>query len=366
MPGTLFAAAVVAASVLSATTVHPFGPPAVDGAGPIVRETWDVGSPGDGLGLASGEPARSAGGPQRIPRAPAGGAGVGVVAIAVAALARRRRWETTGGGPGPLYVYVPGHGGDPNGFEDLAGRAGIDPGDTRVFDYRWAWPSSDAVEASRRVPAAAAADALSSYLAALGSDGRPIYLVGHSKGGAVITEVVGRWDEHPTTGVDAVVGATILDPPISRGPLGLLQSLGWIHGDTADDGLFDPVRCRWHGCRDIREGLGERSGVEVVIVRNPDAVFTNFRDLPDRVRVYDLDDGGGSMLERFPNVIGMWQRMGEAHDSVLHSDTVAGCIAAEARTAGSCVWPESRSLAWPWSAFAQVPVLSRPSWDSPS
>jgi hypothetical protein len=139
--------------------------------------------------------------------------------------------------------------------------------------------------------------------------------------------------------VDAVVGATILDPPISRGPLGLLQSLGWLHGDTADDGLFDPVRCGWSGCRDLRDGLGERSGVEVVIVRNPDAVFTNFRDRPDGVRVYDLDDGGGSMLGRFPSLAGMWKRMGEAHESVLHDDTVADCIAAEARRTGSCVWP---------------------------
>ena len=339
MPGTLLAAAVLAASLWSPSV----GSGAADGG-----ELPAGVSPGDGLGLSSGAPAHPVRGPLRIPLAPAGGAGIGAVAIAGTVVARRRHGDSSGAEAGPLYVYVPGHGGDPDGFDDLAERMGLDPSDVRVFDYRWAWPSSDAVEASRRAPASDAAHALSSYLAALGTAGRSIYLIGHSKGGAVITEVVGRWDEQPAMGVDAVVGATILDPQISTGPLGLLQSLGWFHGGTADDGLFDPVRCRWTGCRDIRDGLGERSGVEVVIVRNPDAAFTNFHDQPDRVRVYDLDDGGGSMFERFPSLIGMWQRMGEAHNSVLHSDTVAKCIAAEARKAGSCVWPKPKSAGSPW------------------
>ncbi len=307
-----------------------------------------MGSPGSGLGLATREPARPIRSPLRIPVAPAGGAGLGAALITTAILTRRRRWGAAAVPQEPLFVYVPGHGGDPDGFDDLAGRMGIRSGDVRVFDYRWAWPSADQIEASRRAPAADAADALGAYLAALASTGRPIYLVGHSKGGAVITEVVGRWDEEPSTGVGAVFGATILDPPISRGPLGLLQSLGWFHGDTADDGLFDPVRCGWNGCWDVREGLGERSGVEVVIIRNPDAVFTNFRDRPDRVRVYDLDDGGGSMFGRFPSLTGMWKRMGEAHNSVLHNDTVAGCIAAEARTTGSCAWPKPKRVVSLW------------------
>jgi len=198
----------------------------------------------------------------------------------------------------PIFVYVPGHGGDIDGFSDLAERIGIAPGDVRVFDYRWAWPSSDQVEASRRAPTGDAADALGAYLAALGDEGRPIYLVGHSKGGAVITEVVGRWDEHPEMSVHAVSGAAILDPPIASGPLGLLQSVGWFHSGTADDGLFDPIHCGWGGCRDVRDGLGERSGVEIVIVRNPDARFTNFWGRPDDVRVYDLNDGPGDMLGR--------------------------------------------------------------------
>jgi len=249
-------------------------------------------------------------------------------------------------------VYVPGHGGDPDGFSDLADRMGVSADDVRVFDYRWAWPSGDAVEASRRAPTGDAADALGAYLSALGEQGRPIYVVGHSKGGAVITEVVGRWDDHPEMSVQAVTGAAILDPPIAAGPLGLLQSIGWFHSGTADDGLFDPIRCDLSGCRDIRDELGRRSGIDVVIVRNPDARFTNFAGHPDGVRVYDLDDGAGDMLDAFPNLVGMWRRMGEAHNSVLHSDAVADCIAAEATKPGSCEWPRVRPIETPWGSGA--------------
>lgn len=351
MPGALLAVAAGAVSILtimplqfadwSTTTVPPSSSTAATPFGDVVEMV----APGDALGLSPGESDRPEGVPIRIPLVPSGGAGIGGAVIASAVLARRRRTGSPSSSQDPLFVYVPGHGGDPQGFDDLAGRIGVDPHDVRVFDYRWAWASDDPIEASQRASADDAADALGAYLAALGADGRPIYLVGHSKGGAVITEVVARWDEHPMVGVDAVVGATILDPPISSGPLGLLQSLGWLHGNTADDGLFNPIRCGWAGCRDIRDGLGEQSGVEVVIVRNPDAEFTNFRDRPDGVRVYDLDDGGGGMLSRFPNIFGMWNRMGEAHSSVMHSDTVAACIAAEAQRVGSCVWPVSNTLA---------------------
>ena len=346
MPGALLATAAVVASLLS-TMPHlddrSFGSeqPAVTRTGSLTADTAGIGAPGDALGLSPGEPDRPRPGPRRIPLAPASGAGIGGAVIASAVLARRRHTGSASDPRDPLFVYVPGHGGDPRGFDDLASRIGVDGDDVRVFDYRWAWPSNDPLEASRRATADDAADALGAYLAALGADGRPIYLVGHSKGGAVITEVVGRWDQHPIVGVDAVVGAAILDPPISSGPLGLLQSLGWFHSSTADDGLFDPIRCGWSGCRDIRDGLGQKSGVEVVIVRNPDAGFTNFRDRPDGVRVYDLDDGRGGMLSRFPNIFGMWGRMGDAHNSVLHSDTVAACIAAEAKRVGSCTWPTS-------------------------
>lgn len=345
MPGLLIAVSVAAASLLTTVSIHmPFSESLTPTTVDAISETA---SPGDGLGLAPSPVSRSDQPHDRSPFVPIGGAGLGGVVLAGSLLIRRR-----GGGSrrdeGPLFVYVPGHGGDPDGFDDLAGRIGVDPTDVRVFDYRWAWASNDPIEASRWAPTGDAADALGAYLAALGTDGRPIYLVGHSKGGAVITEVVGRWDARPDTGVDTVVGAAILDPPIASGPLGLLQSIGWLHGGTADDGLFNPVRCDWSGCVDIRNGLGERSGVEVVIVRNPAAGFTNFWGRPDDVRVYDLNDGGGSMFARFPDVLGMWQRMGEAHNSVLHSDTVAECIASEARAGGSCEWPEPWSIGAVW------------------
>ncbi|MEA2010027.1 MAG: hypothetical protein U9N78_04915, partial [Actinomycetota bacterium] len=281
MPGLLFVVLAAASVLPSSDAPSPF-------PGLPMLTTVDVISesvaPGDGLGLApspGSEPSRP---PERSPFVPIGGAGLGGVAMIGSVLVRRRGGASRGD-KGPLFVYVPGHGGDPDGFDDLAGRIGVEPSDVRVFDYRWAWASNDPVEASRWAPAGDAADALGAYLAVLGSDGRPIYLVGHSKGGAVITEVVGRWDSHPGSGVDAVVGAAILDPPIASGALGLLQSVGWLHGGTADDGLFNPVRCGWTGCVDIRDGLGERSGVEVVIVRNPDAGFTNFWGRPDDVRV---------------------------------------------------------------------------------
>lgn len=345
MPGVLVAAGFAIASFLSVVPTHTvvWALPVSTAAGAIGESV----APGDGLGLAPSPTSRSGRAPGRSPFVPIGGAGLGGVVLAGSVLVRRR-----GGGSrrdtGPLFVYVPGHGGDPDGFGDLARRIGVEPRDVRVFDYRWAWASSDPVEASRWAPTGDAADALGAYLATLGSEGRAIYLVGHSKGGAVITEVVGRWDARPEIGVDAVVGAAILDPPIAAGPLGLLQSIGWLHGDTADDGLFDPVRCGRTGCRDIRDGLGERSGVEVVVVRNTDAGFTNFWGRPDDLRIYDLNDGGGSMFGRFPDLVGMWQRMGEAHNSVLHNDTVADCIASEAQVVGSCHWPEPQGLGALW------------------
>lgn len=347
MPGAVLVTAALVSSLFS--TVPFFAVDRSLGSDPAGAATTglpsetgaEFGAPGDALGLSPGDRANPPRSPMRIPLAPASGAGLGGAVIASAVLARRRRLGIAQTSQDPLFVYVPGHGGGFRGFDDLAKRIGVHGDDVRVFDYRWAWPSKDPIEAAQRATADDAADALGAYLAALGADGRPIYLVGHSKGGAVITEVVGRWDQHPEVAVESVVGAAILDPPISSGPLGLLQSLGWFHGSTADDGLFEPIRCGWTGCRDIRDNLGRDAGVEVVIIRNPDASFTNFHGRPDGVRVYDLDDGGGGMLGRFPNIFGMWSRMGEAHNSVMHSDTVAACIAAEVKQVGSCRWPDT-------------------------
>lgn len=226
-----------------------------------------------------------------------------------------------------------------DGFSDLAGRIGVDTDDVRVFDYRWAHPAADRIDASRWAPTDDAADALGAYLAAQGEHHRRIYVVGHSKGGAVIAELVARWDENPSLAPPAVTGAALLDPPIAAGFLGQLQSFGRLIGDVPDDGNYDPIKCSWLRCTDTRVDLGHNAGVEVIAIRNPDAEVTNFRDNPEGLRVFDLIDDGRSPAARWlPDIFGFLARVGEAHSSVLHHDAVAECIAAEAKLSGSCRW----------------------------
>lgn len=302
--------------------------------------------PGDGLGLAPNPVARStAPGLPRpaipIPGLPGAGAGGAIALIAattpaVVRGARRRRSRLPD--DDPFFIYVPGHGGDASGFDDLAARMGLDPERVRIFDYRWARSDESAANASRWAPTTRAADVLGFYVREQAKLHSQIYLVGHSKGGAVITELVSRWDADPADTVPAVSGAAILDPPISSGPLGVLQSMGFFVGGAADDGLFDPVRCSFRGCRDVRNNLGVGAGVEVIAVRNPGADVTNFRDEPDGLRVYDLVDGEVGALSLWLDPRRMLQRVGQAHDSVLHSDAVADCIQAEATDPGSCRW----------------------------
>lgn len=302
--------------------------------------------PGEGLGLAPNAVVRSTpGGSPRpaipLPTFPGAGAGgaIALIAAATPAVVRgARRRRTRVPDDDPFFIYVPGHGGDASGFDDLAARMGLDPDRVRAFDYRWARDDESAREASRWAPTARAADVLGFYVreqAKLHSD---IYLVGHSKGGAVITELVSRWDADPASTVPAVSGAAILDPPISSGPLGTLQSLGFFVGGAPDDGLFDPIRCGWFSCRDVRDNIGVGAGVEVIAVRNPGADVTNFRDEPEGLRVYDLIDGEASALSLWWDPMRMLRRAGDAHDSVLHSDAVADCIQAEAAEPGSCRW----------------------------
>jgi hypothetical protein len=248
----------------------------------------------------------------------------------------RRRDETP---PDPLFVYVPGHGGSLEGFSDLAGRMGLDGDDVRVFDYRWAYPSPNRLDASRWAPADDAADALGAYLAAQSEHHDRIYVVGHSKGGAVVAELVARWDDDPGLTPHAVTGAALLDAPIAAGTLGDVQSFGYSFGDLPDDGGYDPIECSWITCTDTRVDLGRAAGVEVIAIRNPDAMVTNFRDEPEGLRVYDLvDDDGPDPVKLLPDALSLLARIGEAHSSVLHHDAVADCIAAEASVPGSCEW----------------------------
>ncbi len=297
-------------------------------------------SPGDGLGLAPGDVVHRAntpgpGGtlpPPLLP--PASAAGATAVAIAGAAVVARRRRHGIGD---VLFVYVSGHGGSQQGFADLGASMGVEPSRVVAFDYREAWPVSDPHTASEWAPTAMAADALDRFVRSLHA--AHIYLVGHSKGGAVVTELVAQWDRSPQSVPDAVIGAALLDPPIAAGILGDLQSAGWALGPVPDDGGFDPIRCDPTGCYDVRRNLGKASGVEVIAVRNPAGWITNFRDEPDGLRVYDLvDDGGGSPFWELPNIPRFVDRITDAHESVLHDDAVATCIAAEAVTPGSCAW----------------------------
>jgi hypothetical protein len=240
---------------------------------------------------------------------------------------------------------VPGHGGTAHDFDELIALIGVDSSLAEAFDYRWAYPSPDARLASQRAQAADAADALNVYINILARDHANIYLLGHSKGGAVVTELISRWDSDPRLAVAAVAGAALLDPAIASGGLGDLQRLGFVVDGVADNGLFDPVRCGWLTCTDVRAGLGKRAGVEVIAIRNPDALVTNFLDRPDGLRVYDLDDDGAHPLARPWDIGAVMARIRDAHASVLRSTVVADCIAAEATLPGSCQWPGSVRVA---------------------
>ena len=182
-------------------------------------------APGDGLSLARNPLTRSHTGgvlPRSVPSPVLPGSAAGGVVALVAALTpaisrgvRRRRARRSDSEP--FFIYVPGHGGSPSGFDDLAGRMGLDSERIRVFDYRWAHADRSAEAASRQAPTARAADALDFYLREQAKLHSQIYLVGHSKGGAVITELVSRWDADPSRTVQAVTGAPSLDPPIAAG-----------------------------------------------------------------------------------------------------------------------------------------------------
>ena len=166
--------------------------------------------PADGVRLAP-DPAPAAapaaatppapGLPGRLPLpAAAGGAAAGLAALAAA----RSAGPAVGGGRTrePLVVFVSGHGnGSPAGlFSHLVALMGLDPDQARYYDYRWADGGRDHQQASEYASIDETADALDGYLAGLADQGRPIYLVGFSKGGTGIAELVARWDRQESGG----------------------------------------------------------------------------------------------------------------------------------------------------------------------
>ena len=239
-------------------------------------------------------------------------------------------------------VFVPGHGNVGSDFDDLVDLMDLEPGEYRTFDYRWMVETTDQVQASQTASIDSIADALNAYLAGLADGDRRLYLVGFSKGGAGIAELISRWDDGVPPPVGGVIGAALLDPPISGGFQGSIQSLGRFVGPIPDDGGYDPVECDWTGlrCHDNRDHLGEDAGVEVLVLRNPKAGITNFDDRPDGLRVYDVPDvGRGPAAAFFHNPFTYGARIAEAHDAVLSDQRVADCIRAEMAEIGSCDIP---------------------------
>lgn len=135
----------------------------------------------------------------------------------------------------------------------------------------------------------------------------------------------------------------------------MLQRLGYLVGEAADNGGFDPYRCSLLRCRDVRAHLGRRTGVPVVAIRNPKAVLTNFRDLPTGLRVYDLPDPGPAAFSDLTNPLGWLARMSEAHNAPLHSDEVARCLLAEASQPGSCDMPRAGASPVPRTVSVRPP-----------
>jgi hypothetical protein len=282
--------------------------------------------------------------PSRAPVAVLGG----VSGLAIWAASRRGREQSAGPVKGaseePLVVFVSGHGNPspPGLFAGLIAGMGLDPSRVRYFDYRWADGGSDLASASQDASIDAAADSLNSYLAGLAESGQAIYLIGFSKGGAGIAELVGRWDRGDPGPNSAVVGAALLDPPLASGIHGFLQSVGTRWGPIPDDGGYDPIVCSGLTCVDSRRYLGDVSGVEVMVVRNPKAGITNFADAPEGLRVYEASDGGPGFLRTlFTRPWNVAHRAAEAHMAVLQDSRVADCIAAEMEEVGSCDLPRA-------------------------
>lgn len=298
-------------------------------------------SPGDGIGLAPNPIVLPAGGstgagppppwstfPTPLPFL----AGAGT-ALAASVVFRRRRNDE------PLVVVVHGDGGSPDSFDYLMTTMGVPPDRVVAFDYSAVDGGASSTQSSHSVPTPAAADHLDALLRELSQDNAHVYTVHHSRGGAVGAELIADLDEGVRPPIDGYRGAALLDPAIASGPHGWLQSIGGVgvFGFLPDDGGFDPVRCNEDGCRDVRAHLGEAAGVEVVAIRNTDAVLPNFFDRPEGLRVFDLQDflPSAAVLLAFGPLVAL-ARVAQAHNSVLTSSAVAACVQAEIEEPGSC------------------------------
>lgn len=313
-------------------------------------------APGDGVRLAPDPAPAAVSSAMAIPApvspapslpfpAAAAGAVAGLAALAASRWTGRGEEDEGLTGPGePLVVFVSGHGSPsaPGVFAHLVEMMGIDPTRARYFDYRWAGGGTDHDRASEQASIDETADALDGYLAGLADSGQSLYLVGFSKGGTGIAELVARWDRGEPGAAEAVQGATLLDPPMASGIHGFLQSLGTAWGPIPDDGGYNPVSCSAQGCTDTRRHLGEASGVDLLVVRNPQAGITNFADVPEGLRVYEASDGGSGFVETlFTRPWDLVGRVTEAHFSVLHDARVADCIVAEMEQVGTCSLPRA-------------------------
>jgi pimeloyl-ACP methyl ester carboxylesterase len=298
--------------------------------------------PGDGLGL---DPVPAAVLPVELPRSPNRSSrsslplGVGalgaVSALGAGLVAERRRRRSME----PLLVLVHGNGGSAEDFDPLLDELSIETFDVVVFDWRTASAATTSMEASRVASTEAAAIELDELLRSLSEDHGNIYTILHSKGGAAGVAMIAALDDGTRPAIDGYRGAALLDPAIARGILGAVQRLGSISTYIPDNGGFDPVVCTSEGCHDRREHLGVASGVEVIAIRNPDAVITSFWDRPEGLRVFDLVDDGKPSALWFWHIPPLFRyRVVEAHGSVLEHWAVADCISAEIAGGGRCVW----------------------------
>lgn len=248
-----------------------------------------------------------------------------------------------------MVVVVHGHGGTPGDFNVLLSKMGVDPDRVVAFDYSTVDGGRNSTSSSRTVATVDAARSLDRLIRELSISYSNIYSIHHSKGAAAGAVMISALDDGERPSIDGYRGAALLDPPIARGPLGALQRLGQRIPWVPDNGGFDAIDCGVFVCHDLRDDLGEASGVETIVIKNPDAVVTNFDDDPEGLRVYDLvDDGGSSAWKKWWNPLAFVERAFEAHGSVLTHDAVAACIVQEVESPRSCDWKGGRQRPNMW------------------